>query len=88
MKGALIVCAVIVAYGIAGRMDAEDEQMRDIERKEMVAWLHENCIASQPFQRGVTEMNSDGSIQCSKYENAGTHRVPRLLFAEVRKWKP
>lgn len=88
MKAVLVAALVFAAYCFAGSVDYQEALALEASRKEVADWMHENCIASQPNQRGVSEIRPDGSIQCSKYENAGGQRVPRLLFDEVRKWKP
>lgn len=85
MKTTLILALLLIAYGVVGRMDYEDALAIDEERQELAEWLQQNCVPNKPHQRSVSEMRSDGSIQCAKYENAGGQQVPRLIFAEVRK---
>lgn len=84
VKAILIGCFLFGAYALVSEMDYQDALARETFAREHRNWVARNCIPQRPNERGVIEVRHDGSTQCSRYENAGHGRAPRLVFAEVR----
>ena len=84
VKAILIGCFLFGAYALVSEMDYQDALARETFAREHRNWVARNCIPTAPNTRGVIEVRHDGSTQCSRFENAGHGRTPRLVFAEVR----
>lgn len=84
MKTAIIGALLVVAYLAVSEMDYRDAVARETATREYRNWVARNCVPKKPHERGVIEVRADGSTQCSRFENAGHGRAPRLVFAEVR----
>lgn len=75
---------LLVVAAVAGWLYVQERDYRDQLAAGRDAWLAENCIPSQPHERGEITVRADGSTQCARFENVGYGRAERLVFAEVR----
>lgn len=76
---AALLLVLLVAYGVAGRMDFEDEVMRQEagrQVRQLVAAVQ--WCGPKPGQRAVQEWR-DGRLVCSIFENNGYGRTPRIV---------
>lgn len=76
---AAVLLLLLLAYGVAGRMDYDDaatqaEAARQVRELVMAA----QWCGPKPGQRAVQEWR-DGRLHCSIYENTGYGHTPRIV---------
>jgi hypothetical protein len=75
---ALLLLALLMAYGVVGRMDFDDERRREEgarQVRELV--LAATWCGPQPGQRAIQEWHGD-QLRCTILENIGYGRAPRI----------
>jgi len=78
----IVMAACVAGWLYSNHRDYQEAVARDAAHNYR-RWLANNCIPTVPNTRSVIEMRSDGTTQCTHYENAGYGRAPQVAFAEV-----
>ena len=72
----LVISIIVIGFGVAGRMDYEEEVRKEMAR---VEWVKARCLDLAKKESAWVNKRPDGSIACAKYKGAN------LAFAGVSK---